>query len=388
MRAPRVVLLAFALLVAAVPSPSSVAAQSAPTPVVPLEAGVRPVGRPSAVSLSPAGGRLDASDGSVTVNAYADPARPPLALVHQGVDARTLPAAQNGLSLGFAAFQLSAGVSSFNVPLDLVIRPGESDLALALGRLDHLRLGRWDGAIWVAVPCSPDAATGAMLVCSTTLPGLFVPLIGLPVNPVLDRLDFDIAGGHFYTQSSGVGGADGLGYAVVDDGDAPMWTELQRHGGVARMGFPVTNRFLHDGAPTQAFQNGALQWLPDVGLSVPLNVLDELHAHGSDAWLDAGRQIPPAPPDGQPGDASMLAPYPAISAAYAAAPEYYGLPVSVKDYGQVVSARFQRSAMQVWSSDLPFAAAGTVLPVQAGELAKAAGLWPVTAATPGGPPTD
>jgi hypothetical protein len=392
MLAQRVVVLALALMVAG--GPSSVAAQPAPTPVL-LQYGAQAIGRSSAVSLTPAGGRLAASDGSVTVNAYADPARPPVTLVHQGVDGRTLPVAQTGLSLGFAAFQLSAvnsdtqaTVSSFNVPLDLIVRPGESDLALALDRPDRLRLGRWNGDVWVAVPCSPDAATGTLLVCSTTQTGLFVPLIALPINPLLDRLDFDIAGGHFYTQGSGFGGADGLGYAVVDDGDAPMWSELQRNGGVARLGFPVTNRFLFDGAITQAFQNGALQWLPDTGQSVPVNVMDELHAHGSDGWLDAARQIPPAPPTGQPGDVSMLAPYGAMLAAYEADPDFYGLPVSVKDYGQVLSARFQRSTLQVWASDLPFASAGTVVAGNAGDFATAAGLWPQAAATPGGPPSD
>ena len=54
----------------------------------------------------------------------------------------SLPAAQNGLSLGFAAFQLSALndaepalVASFNVPIDLVIKPSASDLALGLGNV-------------------------------------------------------------------------------------------------------------------------------------------------------------------------------------------------------------------------------------------------------------
>jgi len=392
MLAQRIVFLALALMLAC--APSVVAAQPAPTPVA-LDAGIRAIGRSTAVSMSPAGGRLVASDGSVTVNGYGDPARPPLVLLHQGVDARTLPAPQPGLSLGFAAFQLTASnsetqaaVSSFNVPLDLIIRPGESDLALALDRPDRLRLGRWNGDVWVAVPCSPDASTGTLLVCSTTQSGLFVPLIGLPINPLLDRLDFDIPGGHFYTQGNGFGGADGLGYAVVDDGDASMWSELQANGAVARLGYPVTNRFLFNGVVTQAFQNGALQWLPDTGQSVPMNVLDELHAHGSDGWLDAARQIPPAPSNGQPGDASMLAPYPVMLAAYDADPDFYGLPVSVKDYGQVVSARFQRSTMQVWASDLPFAAAGTVVSGNAGDLARAAGLWPASAVTPGPPPSD
>ena len=77
-----------------------------------------------------------------------------------------------------------------------------------------------------------------------------------------------------------------------------------------------------------------------------------------------------------------------MRAAYETDPDFYGLPVSVKDYGEVGSARFQRSTIQVWAHDLSFAAAGTVVPGNAGELAKAAGLWPVDAATPGMAPSN
>jgi hypothetical protein len=383
--------------------PASAAAQSTPAappnapplPTVQIVAGAVPLGPPSTASIPPTGGDLATADGSLTVRALADPSRPVHTLVYQPVDARTLPAAQNGLSLGFAAFQLSAVnaaatgfVTSFNVPVDLVIRPGASDLALALGRLDRLHVASWNGSSWVAIPCAPDAATGTLLVCSTTQPGLFAPLIVLPSNPVLDRLDYAVTGGHFYMQGNGFGGGGGLGYSVLDDGDAPMWSEFQRQGGVGRLGYPVTNRFLYGGAVTQAFQNGALQWAPDLGQSILVNVLDELHAHGSDAWLDSTRQVPPAPPDAQPADTSILTPFPTILAAYEADPDLYGLPVSIRDYGQIGSARFQRSSMQVWEQDQPFAAAGTVIPGSSGDLAKAAGLWPASAATPGGPPAS
>lgn len=233
---------------------------------------------------------------------------------------------------------------------------------------------------YLAVPALPGT-----IVCSTTQLGLFVPLVVLPTNPATVQLDYSLPGGHFFTQGNGFGGGGGLGYAVVDDGDAPMWSEFQNQGGLSRLGYPVTSRFLYQGAVTQAFQKGALQWIPDAGQSVLLNVMDELHTHGSDGWLDSARQIPP-PPDGAPGDAGMLAPFPGILAAYEADPDLYGLPVSIKDYGPLGSARFQRSTLQVWEQDEPFAAAGTVIPGASGDLAKAAGLWPVDAATPGGPP--
>ncbi|MBV9359727.1 MAG: hypothetical protein JO023_29805 [Chloroflexi bacterium] len=359
-------------------------------PTVALIAGVQPVGGPSFASISPTGGQFVSDDGSLTVQALADPARPPLTLVYQPVDARTLPTAQNGLSLGFSAFQLTpvndatqATVASLNVPIDLVLKPSPSDLALALGRLDRLYVGTWNGSSWTALPCAPNAANNT-LVCSTTQSGLFVPLIALPINPFVTQLDFDITSGHFYTQGNGFGGGGGLGYTVVDDGDAPMWSEYQRLGGVGVLGFPVSNRFLHQGLITQAFQNAVLQW--DGTESVPLNTLDELHAHGSDNWLDQARQIPPAPPDGQPSDASILEPFPDLLNVYNADPDRYGLPVSVKDYGQLGSARFQRSTLQVWEQDQPFAPAGTVIAGAPGELARAAGLWPLDAVTPAAPP--
>jgi hypothetical protein len=357
------------------------------------QSGVQPVGGAISASIPPTGGQLSTADSSLTVQAFSDPSRPPLTLVYQGVDARTLPAAQNGLSLGFAAFELSgvtdanAPVTGFNVPIDLVIKTSASDLALALGRPERLYLSSWNGSTWVAVPCSPDA-TGTLQVCSTTQPGLFAPLVVLPINPALDRLDSALANGHFYTQGNGFGGGGGLGYAVLDDGDAPLWSEFQRQGGVSRLGYPVTSRFVYGGLVTQAFQNGALQWQPDLGRSILLNVLDELHAHGSDGWLDTARQIPPAPPDGQPADASILAPFPSLLSAYEADPELYGLPVSVKDYGPLGGARFQRSTLQVWEQDQPFAQAGTAIPGSPGDLAKAAGLWPPDAATPGPPPAS
>jgi hypothetical protein len=375
----------------------AVAQTATPTPLpnVAVQAGAHPVGQPSGASIGPNGGQAALGDGALTVQASADPARPALTFVYQAVDARSLPAAQNGLSLGFAAFQLSAVrdadpalIASFNVPIDLVIKPGASDLALALDNVARLRLGMWNGSSWVAVPCSTDIASGNLLVCSTTQPGLFVPLVVLPSNPALARLDFPLGDGHFFTQGNGFDGGGGLGYSVLDDGDALMWSEFQRQGGVGRLGYPVTSRFLFQGLVTQAFQNGALQWQPDLGQSTLVNILDELHAHGSDGWLDTTRQIPPPPPDGQPGDAGMLSPWPGVLAAYAADPDLYGLPVSVRDYGQLTSVRFQRSRLYIWNQDQPFASAGTVGAGASGDLARTAGLWPTDAATPGAPPAS
>ena len=372
------------------PAPS---VQPTPTPLVPLINSVGPFGRPASVAVPPTGGQLSFADGTLIVQAFPDPTRPALTLSFQGVDARTLPAAQSGLSLGFGAFQLSAlddarqaPVTGFTVPINLVITPGASDMALAIGRIERLYLGTWNGSSWSAVPCAPDAISGTRLVCSVTQPGLFVPIVVLPTNPLTTRLDFELTNGHFYTQGNGFRGGGGLGFAVLDDGDAPMWSEFQRLGGTGRLGFPISQRFLYGGAVTQAFQRGALQWVPEIGQSVPLNILDELHTRGSDAWMDATRQVPPAPASGAPADVSILEPFPTILAAYLADPELYGLPVAIKDYGQLGGARFQRSTLQVWQTDQPDARAGDVIPGSSGDLARAAGLWPLSATTAGGPP--
>jgi hypothetical protein len=37
-----------------------------------------------------------------------------------------------------------------------------------------------------------------------------------------------------------------------------------------------------------------LQWRPELGQAVPLNVFDELGAHGTDTWLEQVRQVPRA----------------------------------------------------------------------------------------------
>ena len=177
-------------------APASVSAQAAPvvapTPEarpVPVLGDAQPLGAPTMASISPSGGSAQFAEGAVAAQAIPDPSRPPLTLVYQGVDARTLPPAQSGLSLGFAAFQLSAQnsdtetpVSLFNVPLNLVITPGASDLALAQGNVERLQVESWSGDNWAAAQCLPDTTSGSTLVCSTTQAGLFVPLVVLPTN--------------------------------------------------------------------------------------------------------------------------------------------------------------------------------------------------------------
>jgi len=345
----------------------------------PLPAGVQALGSPTSVSIPPTGAVASFADGSLVVQAFADPSRARLTLQYQAVDARTLPAAQSGLSLGFGAFQLSAtdapSVNSYNIPFNLVVTPGDSDLSLALGRLERLYLATWNGNIWLGVPCSPDAVTGAHLVCSVTQLGLFVPLIALPANPALTNIDAALANGHFYTQGNGFDGGGGLGYSVVDDDDAQLWSAFQREGGVPRLGYPVSQRFQNAGLVTQVFQRGALQWVPEIGGAQLLHIMTVLHARGADEWLDKTHRIPPTT-DGTPADSSILSPFPSIVSAYASDPDLYGAPVSIKTYGELVTARFQQSTLPT------FASTGDVMSGTPGELARAAGVVPAADAVP------
>ncbi|MDP2948121.1 MAG: hypothetical protein Q8P22_01110, partial [Chloroflexota bacterium] len=57
-------------------------------------------------------------------------------------------------------------------------------------------------------------------------------------------LDWDVSGGHFYTQANGRGGFGGTGYSITNDPVAPFWSEFQRLGEVPELGYPASRRFL------------------------------------------------------------------------------------------------------------------------------------------------
>src|SRR5205823_151505 len=103
--------------------------------------------------------------------------------------------------------------------------------------------------------------------------------------------DFDVPNGHFFRQTNGFGGAGQSGYVVTDDNDAGFWTAFQQYGGLQQVGYPITTRFVYRGFLTQVFQKLALQWRPDLGEAVPINVFDELDP-AANSWLDTRRQVP------------------------------------------------------------------------------------------------
>jgi hypothetical protein len=314
------------------------------------------------------------------------------------VTADSLPPLADGfkgglLSLEFRMVDTSgAAIEHLAAPLTLTYHVNPDELPLTQGQPSRLHVVEWSSGAWQALPC--NLTSDSVLSCTIPTAGPIASVIA-PTPPT--TLDWDLPGGHFYTQANGFGGSANLGYEVMDDSNAAMWTEFQRLGGVQQVGYPISGRFQYKGFLTQVFQRLTLQWRPELSQAVPVNVFDELGAFGADAWLDSMRQVP------SPGDMSsevglsfdevvaqrlaMLDPYPELASFYAAVPDaldLYGLPVAVKNYGPVVVVRLQRATLQLWAINTPFAAAGTVIPGNASDIAKEVGLWPASATAPTG----
>lgn len=70
--------------------------------------------------------------------------------------------------------------------------------------------------------------------------------------------DYSIPNGHFFTQAAP--GQHGAGYRVANEAAIPLWDEFQRHGGVGKLGYPVSRRFIWKDRVVQRFQSGVLVW--------------------------------------------------------------------------------------------------------------------------------
>lgn len=232
--------------------------------------------------------------------------------------------------------------------------------------------------------------------------GAFRDLTALaPLNqlPPVRATDYDIADGHFFTQTSGrPPERDPSGYGVRNDEGAGFW-DTWRSLGLQSVGYPLSGRFAWRGLPAQVFQKAVLQWRPGEGV-VPINLLDELHDRGFDTVLRARELVPtPIDPSTESADTwadlargrfALLEANPAIRDAYHAAPEpllLYGLPTSlVEDVSDAYAVRTQRAVLFQWKVDVPWAAAGDVTVANSGEIAKQLGLFPVAALVPEPPP--
>jgi hypothetical protein len=313
----------------------------------------------------------------------------PLAVTAKALPLSAAPGLPVGFQLGSVAFELSVSTGlNLPAPVSLEYQLTADDLSRAQGEPGRIKLATWSGSGWAPMPCS---AQGATLGCAASEPGL----VALVVAPAIGTLEVELENGFFFAQANGFGGAGDVGYSVVDDADAQFFAEFQRYGGVAVLGYPITDRFMHRGYLTQAFQKLVLQWRPEWGMAVPVNVLDDLSEQHSDAWMSGARQVP------APGDAradvglawdnvvdrhlALLHPYPELLEFYELQPaalETFGLPLSVQEYQGMIAVRLQRASLQLWTVDTPWAAAGTVVVGNAGDLAKEAGLWPLEATVP------
>jgi hypothetical protein len=210
-----------------------------------------------------------------------------------------------------------------------------------------------------------------------------------PVS-VLGVADWDIPGGHFYTQTNGMPTLTSpTGYGVTNQDEAAFWSEYQHLGGPQTVGFPLSGRVTFQGKVTQVFQRAILQWNGQSKQVEPMNILLALEEAGKGQWLIDAHRVPPRlaadfdrgkNPDLVMRDRlDLLKAHPSLNDRFRAAPDpvaLYGLPDSqVVDQGDHLAIRFQRGVLRVWKQDKPWAKAGEVTADNSGEYAVEAGMF-------------
>jgi hypothetical protein len=214
-----------------------------------------------------------------------------------------------------------------------------------------------------------------------------------------DSSDFDVAGGHFFSQTNQTMTGPGAGgYSVSDWNGIPFWSYFTQNGGPEILGYPVSRRFLWDGYVCQATQRAIMQWNPTTQKVQLVNVFDDLSSIGKDAWLATMHLAPPvqiSTGEAQAGSTPLpfllLAHFrfgwlyqdPSIFQRYFDTPNHYdiyGLPTSsVQDLGPYWAARFQRVVMYHWKGSVPWANSDGVAIGLAGDLFKELGGIPAAA---------
>ncbi|MYB15514.1 MAG: trypsin-like serine protease [Chloroflexi bacterium] len=222
--------------------------------------------------------------------------------------------------------------------------------------------------------------------------GLLAAFLALAVQSApgagAQTLDYPIAEGWFFTQGATDTPDPQDGFAVIDDGQARFWSAFQDNGGVAAVGYPISRRFVWDGFTTQVMQKAVFQWRPESGSTAFVNVFDDLTGRGHDAAL-AKLLVPETETFADEGSLNfseivrkriaLLEVEPQLLATYQSVPDpllTYGLPTSrVREYEGLRSIRLQRAVLQLWTSDFPWASAGTVTVANGGDLAKQVGMF-------------
>ena len=213
--------------------------------------------------------------------------------------------------------------------------------------------------------------------------------------------DYDVPGGHFYTQTNAGAGANG--FAIVDDASAPMWTWFQKYGGVNLLGYPNTGRFMLDGFIVQGTQRVLLQWHPDTQTMAFVNIFDRLHDANMDNVLQATFQIPPQIDNSAAEKGLTFDQVRVIREAWLNFPnsafkdkyfgdqfhiDHDGLPTSqIQDFGPFLVIRLQRKAFQLYKVDLGGIKAGSLVETLGSDIAKTVNFYPKDATTPSAPPS-
>lgn len=224
-----------------------------------------------------------------------------------------------------------------------------------------------------------------------------------PAAAAAPLLDWAIPNGHFYTETNGFpSGTSPMGFAVTNDSQADFWTAYQQLGGVTRLGYPASQRFMWKGFITQVMQKAVLQWRPKTQSVDFVNVFDELAASGRNAWLQDVQSVPPEVPANYDAGLkwpqivshrlALLKSHPALYKFYESQSDpldLYGLPTSpVVDVGPMYVVRLQRAVLQEWKVAEPWAKPGEVTVANGGDVSKAADVFPWKAMRPVAPPVD
>lgn len=252
-------------------------------------------------------------------------------------------------------------------------------------------------------PRRSPARTATALAGLASLVGILAlsPLAASASIPESRPPDYDIPGGHFFTQTGNGRG----GYGVRDLAGVKFWSEYQRLGGPDALGYPISKPFWGPGGFLyQGFERGLLQWRPEWETAVLANSIEIIEAHDKnlDKWLFESYHIPyPRQPrkasfDEEATERLTWLTNEQIRAAYltnpvtgeewdlAEAANYYGLPQSEpRRLGPFIIQRFQRIPLQLWVEDVPgMPPAGTVVGVLAGYLVRESGAMPRDATIP------
>ncbi|HUX85805.1 MAG TPA: hypothetical protein VMW65_02285 [Chloroflexota bacterium] len=254
----------------------------------------------------------------------------------------------------------------------------------------------------------PRASRWARLVAASLL--LAAALVTTAPAFAASGPDYSIPSGWFFSQT---GGGGGQGYAIRDTGTdsnghtIAFWSEFQRLGGVATLGYPIGEPYVgSDGFTYQPFQRALLQWHPELDHAVLANTFQILQSANQDDWLFNVKGVPrPIADDGSGGNYQKAVSTrlgwltnSAIKAKFLANPnpqsignwnqdvaiQFYGLPMSQPEqHGPFITQRFQRIAFQLWTDNVPgMPAPGTVVGILGGDLLKQAGQLPASAVQP------